>query len=799
MKNKTAKRPAGTKTLAKANPINIPLGVVVLAYILIPTYTPNLTTFDTNAPKFLALSLMNLVGFITLFTQRNIRRQPGAMALFFKTGPGIAYAGFLAASLLSFFNALNLTESLFQFTKVFTVFSATYILSVILMHDPRYLTWIVLVFTGMLIYDSITVFYHIHEFIQGKIKSVLDIKTIYSNKNILASAIFVKLPFALWLMLFSKKWLKALGWIGLVVGVAAVFFMATRAFYLGLIVLSVVVLAYLLIVYLRGKQKKYLWMAGAYVLALGISYLAFSGTRELLYPKNKESRYTQGVGEQLATIGTFEGSSSKRINAWKWSWHMLKEKPLFGVGSGNWKVVELKYENQKSDDFIYMYKAHNDFIETAAETGFIGGLCFLAIFALIAWAFLKMFFSSRDDRDDLFRWLFLAASGIAFYSVDAFFNFPADRPEILLLFAFFVATGITVIAQLKRRGADPAPEAAPGKMQHGLLWSLSGVAILALIASSYVFYLNFKSSRIQRIAYQEIKGGKLKTPADKIVNGFTPIPSIVGFAETQSNVKARYLLNEGRNEEAIALLKADQASPWDGRREYFLSMGFNKLEQPDSVLFYAERMYDLKPNHLKNINVMVNLLDKKKEYDRILSYLDTYLADHPKESKVWVNSTYYYYKRGEVDKAWERIEEAKKQFPKDSLVNKQHNFIYDKKFVEPFREDYNKAVAEFNKKNYGAALPYLNRFLGNVPDHTNAMEFRAFTHYYLKNYLKCIEDIDRLLTLTDKAGLFNLRGICYRALNKMEDACRDFETAMKKGNPAGKSNYERFCKAKKPQ
>jgi putative inorganic carbon (hco3(-)) transporter len=70
----------------------------------------------------------------------------------------------------------------------------------------------------------------------------------------------------------------------------------------------------------------------------------------------------------MATLQDPKSASSLRLDAWTWSIELIKEKPVLGVGVGNWKVDILKHENQKNAGFIYLYKAHNDFLETAAET-----------------------------------------------------------------------------------------------------------------------------------------------------------------------------------------------------------------------------------------------------------------------------------------------------------------------------------------------------------------------------------------------------------------------------------------------
>jgi putative inorganic carbon (hco3(-)) transporter len=797
-----SKSPLRKTILRPGNPVNILFGLVILAYIIIPTVTPNLKAFDTNAPKFVALACVNLLAFLALLTEKEIRQQPASLGNFFKTRVGLVYAGFLAACLLSFFNAINVLESVIQMAKVFTAFSAVFILSVIFMRDLRYLKWIIILVTLMLLFDSISVFYFITRFIRGSIADIVEIKSIYSNKNILASAIFVKLPFALWLMMYREKWLRWMGWLGLMTGITAVFFMATRAFYLGLLVLTAIYLAYMLAAYLREKQKIRLRLAGYYLAALVMAYLAFTGTQQFLYPKNNAGRLTQGVGQQLATLNTSDASINARIQSWKWSFDLLMEKPLLGVGSGNWKVVVLKYENKEKPDFQYLYKAHNDFIEIAAETGFIGGLLYLCIFALVAWAFLRQILTRGREEEDLFRYLFLSASGLAFYSVDAFFNFPADRPEILLLFSFYLAAGISVIYHLKVKSGEVASLQKPVNVNRKLLLPSGALAIVILAVTAWILGLNFKSSKTQRIVFQEVMAQKMRTSSDKIIAGFPFIPNLTILSEPINVQKARYLIEEDKDDAALAILRPDRASPWDGRREYFMAMAFTHLKQTDSALFYSEKLGNMKPNYAMNILHICQLLELQKESQKVPEYLDTYLEHNKQNSQLWTYAAVFYVRTENVEKAWQVIQEAKKYLPNDTLVDRNYYSIYQRKYFDPddpYRADLTIAVEEMNKKNYAVALQFINRYISNVPDDFDAHHRRAYIYYYQGNYRQCVDEISYTLTLSgtmagNTGKLINLRGVCYYELNDKELACKDFETSMKMGNNDGKTNYDMFCK-----
>ncbi|MBE0639803.1 MAG: O-antigen ligase family protein [Bacteroidales bacterium] len=778
-------------------PMEMLFGLVVLAYIFIPTFTPNWMSLDTNTPKFFMTAVLNLAVFLSFLFTRYFRNNAHFASSFFTNQIGLIYSAFLFVTLLSFTQSVNMLESVLQFAKVFTVFASVFNLAIILMHDLRYVKLIIVVMAGLLVFDAVSVFGNISKFISGEIKAIADIKTVYSNKNILASAIYVKLPFALWLMVFEKKWLKWLGWIALTFGITATFFMATRAFYLGLLVISIAFIAYNLVVYIRQKEKNALWLMGAYVAALMIAFAAFTFTQSNLYPKAKKSRHTQGVTQQLASIREFDTSTGLRIDAWRWSWELFKEKPLLGVGSGNWKVTILKHENQKNAGFIYLYKAHNDFIEITAETGIFGGLLFLGLFVMIMWRFLHHYYLREEDPEHLHQFLFLAAAGMTFYAVDAFFNFPIDRPEITALFAVFVSTGIAATFRHKEMtiSKEIKAETKPGIFSNIFLSAgIITISIVILAASSWILYLNFQSSITQRIVYQEIMGGKLKEPSAKIISGFPRIPDVSVWGESIETLKARYLINEEKNEEAIEVLRKDFSSPWDARREFFMAMAFNSLKEYDSALYYSEIALKLKPNYFRNIQLAASLLERKGENDKVADLYNEFLAKNKKESQAWLYASNFYFKNDDLLKARETIDEGIKYHRKDTLMQKQQRFLHHKLDIEPHLPIFNKASEFYQAKKYAQAVEQMNEFLKLVPDYSNAYQIRSFSYYYLKEYKKSIADADRALELGPvNPSLINLRGVCKLDIKEKEEACKDFKKAMELGDKSGKTNYERFC------
>ena len=266
----------GTAAKEAAHPLNISAVILLIAYGYITVLTPNLYTLDSNGPKFLTLSLLNIITFAFLFTRKEVKSTPVIFSSFFSNGIGLAYTFLMIFSLLSFLNAFNKPEALLHFAKLFTTFSATYLVTVLFLLEKRSILYLSVAMTLLLAFDSVTVYSEIGKYIDGKIKDIGEIKTIYSNKNILSASLFVKLAFSLWLFITGHKWMKYLGGITSFLAMIAVFFLSTRAFYLGLILLSLILILFFAWRYLLDRKMSGLKTLGLYLVMLLLSFLIFS-------------------------------------------------------------------------------------------------------------------------------------------------------------------------------------------------------------------------------------------------------------------------------------------------------------------------------------------------------------------------------------------------------------------------------------------------------------------------------------------------------------------------------------------
>jgi len=725
---------ARTSAEPKLNPF---YGFVLLCYGFITVLTPNLNALDSNGPKFFSLAILNLFAYLIIIIGNKGNSKQNIHFIFFQTWVGMIYSLFLVVSLLSFFNAINVFESIVNFAKLFTIFSSSYSVSIILQKDKRYLKILAVAMSFLLIADSLTVFYNMTtSILAGKGPAINELQSVYSNKNILSAALFVKISFALWLLNFEKEWLKTLGFTSIFLSLIAILFMSVRAFYIGLIILTIIYFTYMGLVYYRNQERRKIWiMSGSIVATLAVVFCVFTLVQKYFYPKDLEQfNYYSDFVARLKTVLQKDqkfGYGGRTIT-WQRSLNLVKEHPFLGVGLGNWKIEVLKYENPTTGEFTYMYKNHNDFLENIAEIGIFGGALFIGIFIMVFANFIRAFFKARKGEERLYSWLFLPAFGLFCYSFDAFFNFPSDRPEIISLFAIFVGAGIAFSPQSNfvTRHASRVTHSFSPVTRHASRVTFIAIFIALMLGSIYIFNLNFQSLKLQLLAKQEMKNENLTSKSDLFINGFPAIPNISVEGEPIAVTKARYLIVEGKFNEAIDILKNDNSSPYDTRPEFLIAMAYLNMNQPDSTLVYAEKVHKLKPFFSENIRLMANAYNSKGNLTEALRVLN----DHIK-----LNAT--------------------NNMPVSDIIYKQQASLKPLITIQKFQKVFDDGLAAFNRKDYNNAVKYFSEIIVKEQSLADPFEYRAFCYYFLNKFQLCLVDVDRAIAIDpSKPSYYNLRG-----------------------------------------
>ena len=803
-----------------AQPQNTPIKwlatFLLIAYGYVTVITPNWMAFDSNATKFYTFAILNLVVVALVFFIKEFRERTQVLFGFFTNKIGIAYSLIMVMALLSFSKAINTEEAILHFFKIFTAFSAAWMVSALVIYYKEGIVVLALAMTILLCYDFLVAMDGIKGVIKGTATD-LAIKGSYSNKNILASAIFIKIPFAVWLFYFRREnYLRLIGAVGLTLGTLAVFFMSTRTFYLATILTVVIFVIYGAIDFFILKRRetgvKVLIHVGLVVIAFGI----FSFVQNYLYPQ--EVRQSTSFGARLAEVANQENQSNNlRKTAWViTATDMIPNDPLLGVGIGNWKVRFLQYENSYSPHYIYIYKNHNDFLELTAEVGIFGGLAFVAIFLLAAFYFFKGTYKNKNSEQE--QWFFLPLFGLFAYSFDAFFNFPQDRPEIQALFAIYVgiAVGLAVLYFGKNSKERKLPTLAIG--------FIGAIAVVAMVLGVIVERMYFDSSKIQRMVKEEQQGVRSpKSPADYLIRNYPRIPNLTAVAEPVDVEKARYLIDEKKFDEARKILSSIHYHPYDARPEYFMAVSYfmEPEKKLDSIYKYAHKARMIKPNFYGSLNLetfALNNLGKEQESIKLLKQFlslekDSIQKEEPKwkkrlksifhvdvdrdarlanrgEVQAWNSLAYLLEKNNQIAEARAVLDTAFVYLPTNQEIINNRNKIISRMQVEQFAPLYSEAMQLYLQQRYAEAIPIFTKFLEKVPAHIDGLKYRAISYYNTQQYQRAINDIAQMeqLGIAIDPVLNNYRASCYYMLGDRNNAKVFFQKAAAEGNADAQKN-----------
>jgi len=249
----------------------------------------------------------------------------------------------------------------------------------------------------------------------------------YVNRNHFAGLMELLIPLALVPLVLGKVRRERLAVVGLfaIMPIAALFLSASRG---GIVSFFV---QFTLLVYLllrrRGLAKRLLAVSAVLLAALMI--VTWLGVGRIL--------------QRFSSIQTLEVTEGKRAAMRRGAWHIFLDHPLAGTGLGTFQIAYPPYETLY--DAKVVNHAHNDYLQTLAETGALGGLCcawFLGVLLLKSFSLFRQSDFSFPGA--------LQLSGIvacAGFLVHALVDFNFHIPSNLWLFFLMAHLATTQIQQ----------------------------------------------------------------------------------------------------------------------------------------------------------------------------------------------------------------------------------------------------------------------------------------------------------------------------------------------------------------
>jgi O-antigen ligase len=450
--------------------IYLPICIILLAF-------SSNTVDAVLLPKFVLFT-----SFILLITLLLLARKKSPESKGLKAQPAyfIAFLLYLLVSALGLWGSSNPGEGIFDWIKIGLFGTGVYVLSIYFSGYKDFssdfakamtLIGMILVLIGLVQLAGVLR--------QGPLThdSVYRIDATFGHKNIFCEILFLTFPFVCYEILTGKGLWKAIGSIVAVSSLFLIISLLTRAVWLAtglafLISLACTVAAapeLLSLQRVRQAFRQYglLLLLSAAGIGAGICLYSGSGS-------------SGALTTQVRSMSDLkEGSAGERMQMWKQTLRVFEERPLVGVGLGNWKVKVMQYGHsgkETEDNQTFHQRPHNDFLWILSEQGVLGLLAYLCTAGILLYYIVRLLRSPATAQEKLFYWACLYA--YCGYLIIACFGFPKERIEHGVILAFVFA--IVII----RFGKVNVPNASftQSRPATSFLLALGGFLLFALAA-----------------------------------------------------------------------------------------------------------------------------------------------------------------------------------------------------------------------------------------------------------------------------------------------------------------------------
>ena len=752
----------------------------IIAFLLVG-FVPNLSAVDKIAPQWLYLSILNFVSGIYLFHNR--KKFSYRFFSVLSSGMGICYISFVLWASLSYFYAINPTEVLVNIVRHFNTLFMLLSLAIFLYNIRNKNSLVSFAITVIL---SIEVYAVLNQFLEmyrttGIISSA-ELKGVTANRNITAFSIAIKLPYVLYLIFVSRRFLfKILYSLLIFLGLFCLSIIESRASFLAAGVIGV--LLFLWSAYLSYKEKslKHMFLNLYYLTPMFFAIIA-------------NQAYTSEKGadalSRAATISfsTQDGSVNQRLRYYEDVLTHIMNNPILGVGIGNWKLTSIDYDKKDISGYIVPYHAHSDFIQLGAELGFIGFFLYLFVFIFGAYyIYIILFRSNLNSEVKLF--IMMLACSLGVYGIDANLNFPIARPQVLAPWALTMALLIFHYRQIKKI------EVSAKKASR---FSYFPFFLLIIMAPSiYITNVNYKSLIGQLTLLRDFNSNQYNVSLDKIDNITPWLPNITVTTIPMQAIKARYYLYYKRYEKAIPMLKEGiSANPYLLFSENLLGKAYYEMGQIDSAFHYSKKAFYGLPNNALHGATYATVLSVKRDTLELNRALDNLSGNS--NPVIWKNFLIAYGANAKpgAHGMVKRINKAVELYPNDTEIkNMQRLYVIGQEKINESNSVAAEALAFYNQGRYIEAAEKFE-VAGNI----NYVEYSHFENaasaYFLagdygQSFIYLNRVIEEFKPMTGKSEY--LKGLIAINWGDAVQACEMFNTSISYGYSQAQDSINQYC------
>jgi O-antigen ligase len=515
---------------------------------------------------------------------------------------------------------------------------------------------------------------------------VLGMRGNAGNKNIYAASLMIKIPFALYGLLHLAGLRKVLCMAGFTLGSLVIFILNSRTTYLGLIAVLIFTVAYELIQFARERKKGHLLKIALLVVPVVIGYVIAQGlVGSTKYNIGDESAAEGQYGTVAERMGSIvsdkDGSKNQRLAFWKDAIDYTKKHPLLGAGYGNWKLESIEPSKDIFDELSVPLHAHNDFLEFFAELGIPGGLIYISLFLFIAVTTVQFIWRGKNRAAEPI--IVMSAIGLLAYAIDAFFNFPIERSINQIYFSLVSAICLSTIQFSKNETAAIATSEHTDKSTGNKALLFAFTCMIIMLPMIYITFQTYQSLIIQEKTRIDMDKEKIDLTPEYVVNAFPSMPNIGYSTLPLDGIKARYLGQNGKTEEAMKYVERIQyTNPHLKYGEFLKALIYINTNRPDSAQKYAAEAFFHRPRVKNYYDLLIAASVQVKDTNMIKKAFNTFIAKRPALPGTWdrylegmTNVKVSYQPSAMTNQMLQLADSALKIFPGDSTLLKRKFYI----------------------------------------------------------------------------------------------------------------------------
>lgn len=214
--------------------------LIIASVLFIPFFGSSLSIDPVLMPRFLVWGVMIFILLVS-FTIQLCKNPDSLDYSVLRRMIFPLFLGYLLFSMISLIRAVNITEGIYEVLKIFVSLVYLFVAVVILNRNRNYYSILAkAVMITATILSLIAIYqYFLYAFQKSGVDVLLSVSATMAHKNQLSSALFLTLPFCLYVLLTFNGYWKVISVIPIILSLLIIFLVQTRSVWLALVLSTI--------------------------------------------------------------------------------------------------------------------------------------------------------------------------------------------------------------------------------------------------------------------------------------------------------------------------------------------------------------------------------------------------------------------------------------------------------------------------------------------------------------------------------------------------------------------------------